>query len=305
MPKMNINLSNDFRKMKTKEFLYFIENVCNYSHCTYLSYSRALEEFEKFLMLNDISEADIQPRDVRDFMAELTERGLAPRSVNLYLSAIRSYFDYCCRFYNLQFNPASVVRKVKAEKPLPVFIPESDLNLIINNYLPADNFIHCRARMAIMLLYHTGIRCAEACSLKNRDISLSENFIKVMGKGRKERIIPISDELKEEINRYRFIRRRSVASNIEDYFLVSKTGEMLETWQLRKVVYYALKKYLPEKMCHPHALRHSFATALLNHGARLEVIKALLGHASIDTTTIYTHCSSTFIRKQYNKTFGL
>lgn len=293
------------KNMKTKEYLQFIENVCNYSHCTVLAYSRVYEEFEKFMSDNNILENDVQPRDIRDFLAELSERGLSARSVNLYLSALRSYFDFVCRFYKLAFNPASVVKKVKTEKPLPKFIPEKELNYIIDNYLCRKNYAHARARMAIMLLYHTGLRCAEACALRDTDISFSDNFIKVFGKGRKERIIPISDELKKEIMLFQNCRNREISFNFGNFLLISKTGEMLETWQLRKIIYYALKKYLPDDLCHPHALRHSFATSLLNHGARLEVIKALLGHSSLDSTIIYTHCSTSFVRSQYNKTFGL
>lgn len=284
------------------EFLTHIENVRRYSLRTVNSYRDDLMSFDYYCNSFGLSPDAVLTSDIYNYMGYLVKKGLKSTSVNQHLSCLRTYFDFCCRFGFMAHNPAASVRDMRTPKKLPLFIPEEKMNFLIDNLLPARNYKEYRTRIIILLFYHTGIRCSEMASLTDASFTMSVDFLKVVGKGRKERIIPFGAELHRELTQYIAIR--------DDYFKGKGKGFLRTVWgcpldnfQIRRICKYALRKIVPDVLCHPHVLRHTFATVLMNHGARIENIAKLMGHSSITTTSVYQHISITYLRNSYSKAF--
>lgn len=284
-------------------FINHIQYVRNYSLRTIESYSDDLRSFAMYLQGEHINIEDVTTKTIYGYMAFLIDKGLKPKSVNQHLSCLRSFFDYRCRFEEAGNNPAAPVKDMRVGKRLPLFISEEKMNLLIDKFLPSRTYKEARTRIIILLFYHTGIRCAEMAAMKDNDICLSRNYIRVIGKGDKERYIPFGNELHNEIVSYMAIRDKSVR-NGSCFFIRTIQGEQCEQWQIRWVCKIALRRVAPEYMCHPHILRHTFATVLMNHGARVENVAKLMGHASITTTSIYQHTSVDYLRQSYNLAFN-
>lgn len=282
--------------MNYDEFLIYLSDICGYSPKTLAAYAAALSEF--VAVENMATAAEVSPGHVRDFVAHMRERGLAPASCNLKLSAIRSFFDYLCRFEGLKSNPAAAVKPMRKPKRLPGYIEDRILAEILARPC-GRSFASVRERCAILLLYHCGLRCHELVSLTVQDIDFENSLLRVVGKGDKERFVPFGRELAIALRAY--IPARPCASS--PFVMQTKDGAALDDWQLRRIVAVGLTPWVPRALCHPHALRHSFATTLLNHGARLESVRVLLGHASLDSTLVYVHCSSAYLRSTVDKVF--
>lgn len=289
----------------TAKFLEHIEKICNYSQKTILAYAGDLKQVGDFLTdlgLERISE--VTPNVIADVIMSQREAGKKPQSINRCLSALRSLFEYLCRFCGVSCNPTTAIKNLKTSHVLPLFITESKMDELIDHHLPADTFKQMRTRVAIVMFYHTGIRCQEMANLMDKNIDLQHDTLKVVGKGNKERYIPFGQELKGEIMKYLIIRDNSILSkNICGNFLRSDNGQALTTAQIRVFTKMALLRVVPKIYAHPHVLRHTFATALMNHGASIEAIKLLLGHESVETTAIYEHVSTKKLQSIYKIAF--
>lgn len=304
------NLSNYAMKPMSFEeavrvFLYHIKNICNYSQKTILSYESDFNQIAIFLKsigCDDVRE--ISPNVIADYIIYKREKGLNPRSVNRHLAAARSLFDFLCRFKGLEVNPAHAIKNLKTAKVLPLFITEEKMDLLIDNFLPGDSFKQMRTRIAILVFYHTGMRCQELADLSDEKIDFNSSTLKVVGKGNKERFIPFGEELAGEMRKYMILRDVCVSQEKRDrVFMVTDKGERMTSAQIRIMVKIPMMKVLPKIYCHPHVLRHTFATALMNHGASIEAIKLLLGHESVETTAMYEHVSSAKLKSVYNIAF--
>lgn len=286
-------------------FLYHIKNICNYSQKTILSYESDFNQMAIFLKsigCDDVRE--ISPSVIADYIIYKREKGLNPRSVNRHLAAARSLFDFLCRFKGLEVNPAHAIKNLKTAKVLPLFITEEKMDLLIDKYLPGNTFKQMRTRIAILIFYHTGIRCTELLRLRDEDVNFIAQTMKVTGKGNKQRYIPFGDELEVEMRKYIDMRDEAILSrNLSRCFMRTQNGEQMTAYQIRKMVRLPLLRIVPKIYCHPHVLRHTFATALMNHGASIEAIKLLLGHESVETTAMYEHVSAAKLKSVYNIAF--
>lgn len=283
--------------MKVQEFINHISKVCNYSQQTCKSYSTTLNDFFAY-----VAEQEVTPKLIMQYIMHKRETGCSAVSCNQYISAIRSYYDYCCRFEGCALNPAAGIRNLKTEKRLPLFISESAMNNLLDNYLRTDTFKRYRTFLVILLFYHTGVRCSELANIKDIDINITKKYVKIYGKGRKERIVPFGDELCYHLQAYTKMRNAEIQQT-DGHLFVDINGKQLSNFQIRIITKQALLRIVPAKFAHPHVLRHTFATAMMNHGAKIENIALLLGHESVDTTTIYEHVSINYLQSIHNKVF--
>lgn len=283
--------------MFVNEFINHIEKICNYSPKTCLCYKQDLTDFFKF-----VDGREVTPNLISDYVMFKRENGCSAVSVNRYISAIRSYFDYCCRFAVCARNPAAGIRNVKTEKRLPLFITEPVMNDLLDNHLRRDTFKRYRTFLIVLVFYHTGIRCSELAAIRDLDINLEKRYIKIYGKGRKERLVPFGSELEYHLRE--FTKMRDAEIRVSDGHLFTDIhGKGLSGFQIRIITKQALLRVVPAKFAHPHVLRHTFATAMMNHGAKIENVALLLGHESVDTTTIYEHVSINYLQSIHRQVF--
>lgn len=281
-------------------FLKYIEFEKRYSRHTLVSYQSDLNQFSLFLEVefNLDNTQDATYSIIRSWIVKLAESKITPKSINRKIAALRSYYKYLLRNGKISKDPTLKIKAPKVKKSLPVFVEEEKLINLLDGVVSEDNLIGFeenfsgrRDRLIVELLYGTGIRLSELIEAKTQDVNFYEGTIKVLGKGNKERIIPMNYTLIERIKEYNLQKKREGLSNSIEYLIVTNEGD--QTYPM--FIYRTVRKYLDmtttvEKRS-PHVLRHSFATHLLNKGADLNAIKDLLGHSSLAATQVYTHNS--------------
>ena len=280
------------------EFKHFLRFEKRYSSHTLLAYTTDLEQFSKYLSKNyeeTISLPELSHFHLRSWLAELKEAGQKERSINRKISSISGYYKYMLRKGLVQSNPCSLVHALRLPERLPTFLKESETELLLDTLSYGTDFNACTEKLILELLYSCGMRRSELIHLKESDIEWSLFQIRVLGKGNKERLIPASNVLLDQIRDYISAK---AAENIESsHLLCLSNGKALYD----KYVYACVKKYLAQvtslKKKSPHILRHTFATHLLNNGASIQAIKELLGHASIAATQVYTHINIDELKK--------
>jgi len=276
-----------------ERFLTYLEVEKNYSAHTTLNYRLDLEEFFAFLSHDRI--AEVEYTTLRRFLAELRGRQLRPRSVSRKLSSLRSFFRYLQREGVVKKNPAALVVTPKLDNPLPHFLTETEARGLIEAP-DGDSISAARDRAIFETLYSCGIRVSELVGLDQRDVDLISNMIKVYGKGKKERIVPIGEKAVEAIRSYLEVRGKPV----EPVFL-NRSGGRLTARSVRNIVNKYIATAAIQQKVHPHMLRHSFATHLLDRGADLRSVQELLGHVNLSTTQIYTHLTMDKLTDIYRK----
>ena len=285
--------------MYVLSFINYIEKIRRYSQRTVSSYRQNLDMF--YAWCTDNHYVDITQKVISEYIIYMMgEKKMQPTSINQHLSSIRSYFDYCCRFEGLAVNPAVGIRDVRTPKRLPSVISEAKMNFLIDHLLPCSDFKRMRTRIIILMFYHCGLRCDELTNLTDADVNLSSCCLHVIGKGNKERYIPFGEELADNIRLY--LSMRPMRTNCSQ-FIRTINGDACTSFQIRRICKMALLRIVPEPLAHPHVLRHTFATVLMNHGARIEYVRILMGHASTETTAIYQHVSINYLQKSYRSIF--
>lgn len=268
--------------MKVKEFLNYCEKR-NLSSLTVRNYRQHLKDYYEFLSGRiDIDETT--PSDLLEFVSEQRE-SVSARSVNIKMSSLRVYFDFVCRFYGLPKNPCLSIAKCREEKKLPRYIPQEKMDYLLS-HLPESSFKQLRTKAIITFFYMTGARVCEVANLNDMDLDFTAGRVLLFGKGRKERYVPICSKLRTILQAYTD-KRDKVIPNHDPSLFCSLQGERLSDWQLRKVMIAPLCTIVPRDCAHPHILRHTFATVLLNHGKPIEQISRWLGHSSIAVTQTY------------------
>ena len=272
--------------MLQNKFITYLSSEKRFSEHTVKSYTTDLKQFTDFLcdefqIIDKIDEIRFQI--IRTWMVSLLEKGISPRSVNRKISTLKSYFKFLIREGVILENPMIKLVAPKSKKRLPVFIEEEQISSLLNEVQFEDGFTGERNKLIIELFYVTGIRLSELINIKILDVNLQSQVIKVLGKRNKERLIPLSSNVLEELKN--FIDKYQI-----DYFLfTNEDGKKLYT----KLVYRIVNKYIGKissvNKRSPHILRHTFATHMLNNGADINAIKELLGHANLSATQIYTH----------------
>ncbi len=283
----------------------FLDNLQyerNYSEETIKAYRDDICQFENFVSaeFGSIELSSVTPDVVREWIVSLMDKGYTSTSINRKLSALRSLYKYLLRFNLVAVDPLRKVTGPKNKKKLPVFLKESDMNKLLDETAFEDGFKGFRDRLIIAMFYVTGIRLSELIGLNDRDVDIQSALIKVLGKRKKERLIPFDEELKVMIGDYLNVRNASIAC-LTDAFFVRENGECLSRSVVENLVKRNLSKVVTLKKRSPHVLRHTFATTMLNHNAELGAIKELLGHESLTTTEVYTHTTFEELKKVYNQ----
>jgi integrase/recombinase XerC len=276
-----------------REFLNYLTFQKRYSRHTIISYENDLTGFFNFVFLqyNSLDLTEISPSVVRSWLASLKENKITSKTINRKISTLKSFFKYQLKMNKIDVNPVSAIVSLKISKRLPSFVEQKDINTLFS-YIEFPNTWEGKTnRLLLMIFYQTGIRRSELISLKQSQIDKPNGSIKVLGKGNKERMIPVNNALLKEIDNYISEKKILHGASTNDFLIVNKKDKKLDP----KYVYNVVKKYLGEVSTNegksPHVLRHSFATHLTNNGADINAIKELLGHASLASTQIYTHNS--------------
>lgn len=283
-------------------FLDYMRYELNRSELTVEAYGRDLRQFVDFVTggkAETFAAEQTGRNDVRAWIGRLAEEGDSARTIRRKTQALRSYFKYLRRMGMAERNPADEVTLAKTEKPLPDFVRDEEMEEVLRNLGSGEDYQQKRDYLIMLLFYSTGMRRAELTGLRDRDVDLSKLEIKATGKRMKQRLIPIDRRLGEVIMDYMQARDVSEKRSDEGYLFPGRKGSLSER-TVEKIVRQALAPTTGQKKS-PHALRHSFATTLLNHGAEINSVKELLGHSSIATTQIYTHVSFAEIKRNYRR----
>ncbi len=267
---------------------------------TVINYRKDLIEFERFYKQLDcqLSWESVDSDVVRNWMEFMMDRGNSASSVNRRLSALRSFYRFALRRKLVDRDPVHGLQGPKRQKPLPQFLKESEMERLLDLNRWTDSYKDVLERTIIITFYVTGIRLSELIGLDDDDIDNVTCEVKVTGKRNKQRIIPFGKELAEVFARYLVIRNTIAKGDSTAFFLTEK-GKRMTNAQVRSLVKKNLTKVSTLKKRSPHVLRHTFATAMLNHEAGLESVKKLLGHESLSTTEIYTHTTFEQLKKVY------
>lgn len=281
-------------------FLDYLKLERNYSPATVKHYRDDLKEFERFFQELDsqLSWETVDSDIVRRWMEAMMDRGNVASSVNRRLSALRSFYRYALRRNLIEKDPVHGIQGPKRKRPLPQFLKEAEMDRLLDENMWTDCYKDVLARTIIVTFYETGIRISELIGLNDKDVDYINCEIKVTGKRDKQRIIPFGDELSETLISYQHRRNAEMKCESEAFFRTEK-GERVTDAQVRQIVKTNLSKVSTLKKRSPHVLRHTFATAMLNHEAGLESVKKLLGHESLSTTEIYTHTTFEQLKKVY------
>lgn len=285
------------------DFLTYIRCELNLSPLTVDNYGRALRSFAGFITggkADDFDAPSVTASDVRLWVADLSRRGNSRRTVRNRLSALSSFYRYLIDHERATANPVDEVSPAKLDKPLPVYIRQSEMDEIIDADADgACSFEKVRNALIVLMLYTTGMRRAELIGLRDEAVDTARGELKVLGKRNKERIIPFGDELRDAITGYRHERLRATGEKHPEAFFVRPDGLPLYPMLVERVVKAALTGHTNASRLSPHTLRHSFATDMLNNGADLTAVQKLLGHRSLATTQIYTHISYRDLQQNY------
>ena len=275
-----------------ESFINYLKYEKRCSSHTVIAYKNDLDQFEQFCteMVGEFNVKKVDAKLVRSWIVLLMENELSARSVNRKITTIKSFFKYLMKEQIVESNPATYLALPKIRKKLPNFVEENNLQHLLDDGFFENDFIGIRDKLVITLLYGTGIRLAELLLLKDSDFDKKMCFIKVLGKRKKERIIPYPASINSLLELYINIRNTTVGFKTEK-LLVTEDGKPAYEKLIYRVVTNNLAKVTLLEKKSPHVLRHSYATHLLNKGADLNAVKELLGHSNLAATQVYTHTS--------------
>lgn len=279
------------------DFLDYLQGECHLATNTISAYGRDMQKFVAWVGKKRLS--NLKVNDLSDFVASLHERGLAPASVARNVVAVRTFFKYLQLEGIVRENPAELIVTQKMWQRMPGVLSPREVEAFLSAPKKSDTY-YLRDVAMLEVLYATGCRASEVCTLRVRDLSLKERHLKCEGKGGKQRMVPIGTSAIEAINRYSDQLRPTLAAKSphppEELFL-SRSGRPLDRIQLWRLVKLYARRAGSGSEISPHSLRHSFATHLLAGGADLRLVQEMLGHASIQTTQIYTHVEHSRLKK--------
>jgi hypothetical protein len=284
------NIASKFRR--------YLKLEKGYSEHTIDAYMRDIEKLSSFLEAEKIDVLYVRLEDLERFTACMSELGIGARSLSRVLSGIRHFYRFLILDGYLEIDPTELLESPKQPKHLPEVLSTAEVDIILNS-IDLTKWEGQRNKAIIEVLFSCGLRVSELTSLKISNLYFQEQYVRIMGKGSKERLVPISPRAIEELN-YWFLDRSQmkIKEGEDDYVFLNRRGSHLT----RTMILIMLKRYACaagiKKTISPHTLRHSFATALLEGGADLRSIQAMLGHESIVTTELYTHLDTTSLRQE-------
>ncbi len=279
-----------------EKFMRYLEIEKNYSGNTLVNYKLDLEDFSRFLAGTELDKVDYLT--LRKYLAVMKEKNLGNRTVGRRLSALRSFFRFLSREGYIKANPILMLSSPKLEKHLPSFMTEEEVGKLIESAFAKDkkDILGLRDRAILEAFYSSGLRISELVGLNLDDIDFISGIVKIKGKGKKERVVPIGEAALSAIRKYLDARKKETSA-----VFLNRNARRITARGVR----YVLVKYLHAAGMKPgvsaHTFRHSFATHLLNRGADLRTVQELLGHANLSTTQIYTHLTTERLKSVYDK----
>lgn len=284
-----------------ESFLRYLAYEKRYSAHTLSSYENDLRQFEGYLQtrlqVQDLT--TISHLEIRSWVIFLVEEKLQARSINRKIASLRSFYKFLLKRETISQDPTLRVKALKTPKALPHFVQEKELILLLDQFPFSPDFSGSRDRLALELLYATGMRLSELIGL--REESLYTDSIRVLGKRNKERVIPMAATTINRINVYLQEKKKHFSNNASPFLLVTDKGEQAYPMFIYRLVKKYLGTYTSSDKQSPHVLRHTFATHLLDKGADLNAVKDLLGHTSLAATQVYTHNSLEKLRKVFDQ----
>ena len=284
-------------------FIDYLRFEKHYSQHTVRSYDNDIGQFFSFINMHKGSDkmSDINSTDVRSWMIFMLDKGYSAVTVHRKISSLRTFFRFNMRAGIIKVNPVENIVLPKRQKRLPVFVEEASLDKLLDHYSFGEGYSGVRDRTIIEMLYTTGMRKAELIGLRIDDVDAGNRTVRVLGKRNKERIIPLISSFCDNLTQYIDIRNEHFPDITESWLFLTEKGNKLYD----KFVYNTVKRYLDmvttiEKRS-PHVLRHTFATHMLNHGADLNSVKEILGHANLSATQVYTHNTFEKLKKVYKQ----
>lgn len=291
------------------KFKDYLLAVRNYSLYTVNNYAKDVKEFSEFLreykMARNLLGVN-RDRVCHNYLSELVRKGYAAKTVNRKISSLRTFYNYLLNEKLVDYNYFTEVKNVKTPKKLPSFVDEDEIIDIIDS-IDTNSDLGFRNKILIELLYATGMRVSEVCSLEVSQIDFYNDTIKVFGKGKKDRMVIMYESLSDNLKYYvSFTRSNLLAKSgnveIRNVFINYKGGPLTPRG-VRKIINSVIDKCAINKHVSPHMIRHSFATSLLNHGVDLRSVQELLGHENLSTTQIYTHISTENVKIAFQDAF--
>lgn len=283
-------------------FIKYLQYEKRYSPHTLIAYKADLEGFQSHLNIHfSVAIETAEYHHIRSWIVFLVEEKLQAESINRKIISLRSFYKFLLKRDLLVSDPTIKLKLLKSKKTIPVFVPQSDILSLLDQYTFSDDFFGWRDKLILELLYGTGIRLNELIQLKESDINYYEGLIKVLGKRNKERFIPIPKSLGQKIEKYCSKKLEHFNGNSYNILIVTDTQDQ----SYPMLIYRTVRKYLDlfttvDKRS-PHVLRHTFATHLLDKGADLNAVKDLLGHTSLAATQVYTHNSLDKLKKVFDQ----
>jgi len=289
------------------EFIKYIENERMYSEYTVLNYQKDVIEFEDWLKKESFGSL-MKPigNSGRYYTAHLNEHYRKPRSVARKLSSLRSFYKYCVREGMCEKNPFGEVSSPKLDKTLPKFLYSEEIEALFES-INTQTLLGIRDNALLEFMYGTGVRVSELCSIKEKDIDYINKQVIVLGKGKKERYLPLHDLVIDSLKEYiGFARNELQLKNkkeVSEILFLNNHGGPLTPRGVRDILSRLVQRASETYKISPHMIRHTFATHLLNNGADLITVQELLGHSNLSTTQIYTHISNEQLRREYMDKF--
>jgi len=283
------------------KFLEYLSCELNRSQKTVDNYRDDLGYFEEFArnLSDSFSWETVDTDMVRDWMEAMMEKGNRASTVCRRLSALKTFYRFALARHYVESDPVHSISCPKKEKPLPQFLKEGEMDELLDKDVWGDSYLEVRARTIIIMFYETGLRVSELVGLDDKDVDFVARQIKVLGKGNKQRIVPFGNELCDALHDYIKLRDETLEVRSSALFQ-TKGGGRISQQSVRLIVKREISRVSSLKKRSPHVLRHTFATAMLNHEADIESLKKLLGHAKVSTTEIYAHTTFEQLKRVYN-----
>lgn len=293
----------DGNSKELSEFQDYLLNVRRYSSNTVSSYSFDICDFTKFIRGLGKIFKDIKVDDVKSWILDLTERQIGKRSIKRKMSSLKSFYAWMYLQKKVDSDPFEYVHSPKATHALPDFFSEKEIDTLLTANEKRTDKLKDRDQALLMLMFASGLRASEVVNLTFNQVDFDNRIMKVSGKGNKDRLVPFTNSAKESMLNYINGLRKDLLKEDTKYIFLNSKGNKMTVRGLEYILDEIEAKTGLYGKIHPHMLRHSFATKMLNRGADLRTIQELLGHSSIETTSIYTHVAYENMKETYEKTF--
>lgn len=272
-----------------QSFLDYLKFEKRYSQHTIQGYAEDLSFFRSYIqaVFNETDLAQAPSAYIRSWMADQKEKGLSAKSINRRISTLKSFYKFLIRQGVIMLSPMTTITSPKISKRLPVFVEQKDLHTLFVHVEFPQGWEGRMHRLILTLFYSTGMRLSELVQLKDSQVNCELSNLKILGKGNKERIIPMTTELQDLLQEY--LSAKKLLEGAEDFLIVTENGKKTNPRYVQQIVKNYLTLVTTVEKKSPHILRHSFATHLMNNGADLNAVKELLGHSSLAATQVYTH----------------